>query len=241
MPLLKNSVIANVIQTLNLSSFCKEDFDVKFPDNGSCLVSLEFLAKRNYFFEIIESSNSTNPLFLVTMPRTPDSDQKTLFKCRMSPGEYKNQQTKNFEDLDSAISFISTWINYIKDDLKSTKNKNSFDFDDITKEFQDNIDKTINNPDDFFTENEADELRRKLDAIQERVSELERTMKLSEAESSKLSKTIDKTKSELDVYPKGVWYKTAANKMLKVIKEILKTSEGRQALYDLTKKLIDNT
>ncbi|WP_323997100.1 hypothetical protein [Aeromonas dhakensis] len=76
--------------------------------------------------------------------------------------------------------------------------------------------------------------------MQARLSELESKYNLTAADKIKLEATIEKTKSDIDAFPKGIWYKTAVSKITKTIKEVLKTSEGRQALYDMTKKLIDS-
>lgn len=54
----------------------------------------------------------------------------------------------------------------------------------------------------------------------------------------KIQTVIDKSKSDLKIYPKGVWYKTAGTKIIRVMKEVLSTKEGREILSDVAKKLL---
>ncbi|WP_323997101.1 hypothetical protein [Aeromonas dhakensis] len=65
MTLLKNSIIADVIQTLDSSEFCSEDFKLSFPDNGSILLSIVFLAKEQYYFYVKEDKKSVTSLLVM--------------------------------------------------------------------------------------------------------------------------------------------------------------------------------
>lgn len=243
MTLLKNSIIADVIQTLDSSEFCSEDFKLSFPDNGSILLSIVFLAKEQYYFSVKEDKKSVTSFAshaLIALGKNTTNEYIDEFKCYMSPGKYKNAEIISHGELDSAISYIHTWTRHIREELVSAKYANNTTPDDFLKDIHQSIDESIENPDDYFSKSEAEALHQKLDSLQARLSELESKYNLTAEDKIKLEATIEKTKSDINAFPKGIWYKTAVSKITKTIKEVLKTSEGRQALYDMTKKLIDS-
>ena len=240
MTILKNSVKSQIVNQLNSASFCREDFDVNFHTSGSTLVTINFNPRPEYQLDIYESTGRTSN-YLDLMSRGNDPHAEAKVYCRMSPGEYKNSQSRPYDDLDSAISSIYQWLTYIKEDLVNLKKSKEFDVDDFTQSFQQQIDENIEEPESYFTLEEAEDLKVKLDALSARISELESQLKLSSEDAKNLELTIDKTKSDIDIYPKGIWYKTACNKIINTVKSVLKTKEGREALLDMAKKLIENT
>lgn len=243
MTLLKNSIIASVIQTLDSSEFCSEDFKLNFPDSGSTLLSISFLAKDKYYFHVKEDARAVTSIAnhtMIALGRHTTNEYVNEFKCHMSPGKYKNTEVISHGELDNAISYIHTWTKHIREELVSARYANNTTPDDFLKDIYQSIDESIADPDEYFSKSEAELLHQKLDALQARLSELESKYNLTSADKMKLEATIEKTKSDVGAFPKGIWYKTAVSKITKTIKEVLKTSEGRQALYDMTKKLIDS-
>ncbi|WP_345875203.1 hypothetical protein [Shewanella algae] len=55
-----------------------------------------------------------------------------------------------------------------------------------------------------------------------------------------LFSAIESTKPDIDVYPKGVWYRTAGNKIIRALKRIAKNKETRDLCIDVIKKLMEN-
>jgi hypothetical protein len=47
MPRLRNTHINQILQNLQWNDFCLEDFEVNFPDDGSILASIIFIAYPN--------------------------------------------------------------------------------------------------------------------------------------------------------------------------------------------------
>ncbi|ATM00191.1 hypothetical protein CK910_18280 [Aeromonas sp. CA23] len=156
----------------------------------------------------------------------------------MSPGQYKNVEQKAYDDLDSAIATIPHWLGYIKEDLINLRFNDTSIIDDFTQSFQEKVDESIDEPDSYFTEEEANVLKEKLDDLKRRVEELEARDEISSNDKKQFDNAINKTKSDLDIFPKGMWYKTAGNKIISLIKSVLKTQEGRQALFEVAKKLL---
>ena len=236
MPKLRNSIITQILDYLEYGDFCVEDFDVQFSDDSTVLAKITFKALPKYSFELDEiySGGAIGSV----LAATGQGNSKKVIRTIEKPGEYKNHEKIIHDDIDSAIRRVSDWVVSIRDDLIHSRVTLRSTIDELTENFQKSIDENINNPESYFEESEEDGIKRKLDELQARVTELESKLDLKPEETKKIRQVIDKSISDLKVYPKGVWYKTAGTKLLKVMKEVLKTKEGRELLTDLAKKLL---
>src|SRR5690349_3407560 len=99
MPNLRPSVIQQVIDELAASKFGTVGFDVTFPDSGD-LASIVFAVKKGAKFAISSSGTTNQPLLV-----------------RMSPGEYKSEDSVRCDDFKSCLSLIRPWTRRIHEDL----------------------------------------------------------------------------------------------------------------------------
>lgn len=236
MSTLRNSVINKIIDYLEYGDFCVEDFDSQFPDDSTVLAQITFKALPKYTFVLDETySGGSIGSALAVMGQ---GNAKRVIRTIEKPGTYKNHETRTHEDIDSAISRISDWVRSIRDDLINSRATLRSTIDELTENFQKSIDENIDDPESYFENHEEDAIKSKLDELHKRVSELEEKLGFTPEETKKIEKTIEKSKADLKVYPKGVWYKTAGTKLLTVMKGILKSKEGREILTDLAKKLL---
>ncbi|GAB3041860.1 hypothetical protein GCM10027285_29430 [Oleiagrimonas citrea] len=236
MPTLRNSVINKIINYLEHGDFCVEDFDSQFPDNSTVLARITFKALPKYTF-VLDETYSTGSIG-ATLAVMGQGNAKKIIRTIEKPGTYKNNETRKHEDIDSAISRVSDWVRSIRDDLINSRATLCSTIDELTDNFQKSIDENIDDPESYFESHEEDAIKSKLDELHKRVSELEEKLGFTPEETRKIEKAIEKGKSDLKVYPKGVWYKTAGTKLLTVMKGILKSKEGREILTDLAKKLL---
>jgi len=133
---------------------------------------------------------------------------------------------------------VTYWVKNIREDLIHSKDAVRTTIDDITAEFQSSIDENIENPEQYFQDQEKIDLIAKLDELQKRVESLEAEMGIDPKQAKVIETAIEKSKADVDLYPKGVWYKTAGTKLMKLFKEALKTKEGREIASDIIKRLI---
>jgi flagellar motility protein MotE (MotC chaperone) len=236
MPKLRNSIITQILDYLEHGDFCLEDFDVQFPDDSSVLAEITFKAFPKYSFTLDESYPG-GAIGATLALSNPNNIQKVI-RTVERPGEYKNNEHRTHNDINSAIYRVSDWVRNIREDLIHSKSTIRATIDELTENFQKSIDESIDNPSSYFEESEIDDIRQKLDELQARVSELESKFNISSEETIKIQKVINKSKSDLEIYPKGVWYKTAGTKIIKVMKEVLSTKEGREIISDIAKKLL---
>lgn len=236
MPNLKSSVIEQILDYLEYGDFCTEDFDIKSPDSGDTLTRIVFKPMPQYRFILDETPSDGSMATMLAI--TGQSNGKMVIRTTEEPGEYKNTEIKIHDDIDSAIRRISSWVRNIREDIVNSRSVVRDTIDDLTNDFQKRMDENINDPEAYFDEDEKDELTKKLDELQARVSEIESKLDITPEETAKIQKVIDKSKLNLKVYPKGVWYKTTGTKIIKVMSSILKTSEGRNFIADMAKKLL---
>jgi hypothetical protein len=233
---LRNSIITQILDYLEYGDFCLEDFDVQFPDDSSTLAKLTFKALSKYSF-VLDETSSGGKIGSVLASMGEGSGKKVI-RTIEKPGEYKNHEVRIHDNIDSAIRCVSDWVVSIRDDLVNSRASVRSTIDELTENFQNSIDENITDPESYFELKEEDELKARLDELQARVSDLESRLEILPEDTKKLQRVIDKGKSDLKIYPKGVWYKTVGTKLLKTMKEILKTKEGREFLADITKNLL---
>lgn len=237
MPKLRNTIINRILNCLEYGVFCREDFNIEFPDDSSTLAIITFKALPKYNLHIDEG-HSAGAISTILSP-TNQNHSKKLIRTIEKPGEYKNHEVRSHDDIDSAISRVITWVNNIREDIIHSRTAiDESNLDEMVENLQKNIDEKITDPESYFDKNEEDELKKKLDELLKRVSELESKFNIPEKDVKKIQDAVESSKADIKIYPKGVWYKTAGNKILKIMKAVIGTKEGREVLADIAKKLI---
>lgn len=233
---LRNSIIERIVQRLDFSAFCVEDFDISFPENTSNLATIIFKSLPKYSFIIEESYESNSALGVVSAAIAGDT--KRILKTQEKPGEYKNHETKKHKNIDECIARVGAWVENIKEDLIAAKSNEQFIVDEVIEKFQESVNEKIKDPENYFSNEEREELKIQLDSLKERVEKLEEQFNISPDKTQNIVSTIEKSKENLTVYPKGVWFKTTGTKILKMLKAVLTTKEGRELLLEMGKNLI---
>lgn len=237
MPDLKNSIISEILSNLNYGDFCREDFITDFPDDSSALAKLVFSPMPKYEFEIEEHLTGGNS-FMISLMQQTQTERKKVIRTIESPGDYKNNEYHTHDDISGAVDRIASWVRNIREDLIHSKDAVRMTIDEMASEFQSNIDENIESPEEYFQDQEKLELIAKLDGLQKRVELLEAEMGLDPKQTKAIEMAIEKSKADVEIYPKGVWYKTAGTKLMRLFKDALKTKEGREIAADIIKKLI---
>jgi chromosome segregation ATPase len=237
MPKLKNSVISEVLNNLNCSGFTQEDFTVDVSDASSAFAKIYFSSMPKYQFEIEEHVEGRNYSIGVILQKQ-ESELTKVIRTIETPGDYLNTEYHTVNSISGAINRIPTWVQNIQEDLIHSKNIQKTKVDDTIAELHSSIDDSIENQEDYFQETEKESLIAKLNELQARVESLEEKMDIDPKQIKHIESAIEKTKNDVDLYPKGVWYKTSATKLFKLIKDVLKTSEGREIATDVIKKLM---
>ncbi|MFJ3057154.1 hypothetical protein [Herbaspirillum sp. NPDC087042] len=229
---LKQSVINLIYIHLELEDFCAADFDANFSDDTKQLAKLTFRAKPAYTFIIGEASESG---FLALMA-TPRERGKKGFETIERPGDYKNVEVKNHDDINACIGRIGNWLKNIRDDLASGMNNFDTEFVEAAQNLFAEAAASESDPAGYFNSDERKEMAKKLDELQIRVKDLEAKFNITPEEQQAFEKAISKSKADLSVYPREVWWKTTSTKIWNAMVMIAKSKEGRDLLVSVVKK-----
>lgn len=230
-------------EELETENFCKADFEITESEKKGSIIKITFKAKPEYYFEIIETTIrkkriDRSPFSTISGLTQEYEEEENATLTIESPGNYKVIESHQASDLDSAIDRIEYWTINIRDELIAPDQDKENDIEDNLAWLQNQVDKEIENPDEKFSDDEITHLNKKLDNLKNRIEELETKLGGDESINIAAQETIQKTKDDLNFYPKGIWYKTAGNKLINLMKSIIKTQEGRQVIAETVKNLL---
>lgn len=214
---LRDSLIARIWSAIERSPFTPADFDVDVS-GGESLLSVVFRHAPAYSIVVNEN-------------------WKGEVSALVSPGEYKKQETIFPAELQKIPEYVTAWARNVRDELRSTVPVYS-ELDALKEALEQHINEHIENPNEPFTEEEADDLRAKLDILMQRFQEMQERSELTEQELNRLNREIASIKENLPSYPKAVWYKTAANRILTSVNKVATSKESRQVLAQAAQKLL---
>jgi hypothetical protein len=178
--------------------FTIDDFDINFKPDNNYLVKITFISYPYFSFIIYE-----------------DEDLIQTIEC---PGDYKENETKNFNDIDSCIYRISKWVRNLHDDLQNISEVK--DTANNTKDMKEELDKHFNDTETFNSQ-EIIKLHKLLDELKEKIEELEKSSAISKDESRNLTKIVDDGKINLELMPKKTWFITTWNKIKNIHNNII--------------------
>ncbi|MGD9553197.1 MAG: hypothetical protein AB7D96_11590 [Arcobacteraceae bacterium] len=199
MPQIRNTKVENIYHSIKSSkNFSLDDFKIEFPNDGNVLVNIYFRASNKYSFSIEENNiNILSSFGSIMSNQKPEKVHQTIEK----PGNNKNIEIHNHENLDNCINKIASWLYNLDEDLK-----NEFTFDDIEQisdieEFEEKLNKEFPDEKEKFTKEEKEKLLVKISELQERIEKLEQ-----DNNTKKQIELLEKSKNELEKYPKKAWW-----------------------------------
>lgn len=217
----RSTAIAQVYSTLECSSFGLSSFDVQFPDGKNEVVVITFLPRKLFFFSIGLSRGSAENLYV-----------------RMSPGEFKSEDFLSARaSFDHCLAEILPWLQRISEDLRVSIS-NLSDLSEFRDALEAHIQDSIEDEDSPFSTEEISEIDLKLSALEQRLNELEERHGLAELELAELRQAVSTARTDLTVYPKGIWYRTAGGKLWEVMKKVGTSKEAREILTSAARKLL---
>ncbi len=218
---MRNTVIAQVYNTLELSSFGISSFDVKFPDIGNDVAVIIFLPRKKFHFVIGLTRGSTEHLYV-----------------RMNPGEFKSEDFIGSRvSFDGCLAEVLPWVQRISEELRVSI-PNLSDLSEFRDALETHIKNSIKDEDSPFSDDEISEIDSKLSALEQRLNELEERHGLAELELAELRQAVSKARTDLTTYPKGIWYRTAGGKLWEVTKKVVASKEVREILTSAARKLL---
>ena len=193
MPELRNTIKREISDALDSTSFTSEDFSIEYDD-----ISIDKL-----FMLTFEHDSQFNLNVHIS-----GGGQYLL---SFSPGTIHASEQSYVKGFPGVLAKIKEWAGEIRSELKASQPLYR-EVDELRKTLEESITSSFIEGNDEFSVAEINELRRKFEALEERVSELEQEDKITNSQREKLSNDIQQVSEDIEVYPKQAWVKTSVNK-----------------------------
>ncbi|WP_371180704.1 hypothetical protein [Xanthomonas sacchari] len=154
-----------------------------------------------------------------------------------SPGEHEVQEYRPIKNPSEVPDEVLSWTRNVRDELRTAIPIYS-ELDELRDTIEKHVRDHVSSPQEVFSSDEADELRNKLDELLAKFVEMQERHELTQQEVNKLNQEIAAIKANLGGYPKGVWYKTAANKLWLAFSKVGTSKESRQVIAQAAQKLL---
>jgi len=215
---LNRSKIAEIYSELDNSCLTSHDFKInKEPDEEDTLLIINSIISEARF-EI-------------------KTDGSSRVKITMSPGKIQDTESAWGVSFDKCLIYIRDWCDFIRKDIRSSQPIYR-EFDELKKSLQKQLKTNAFGNDEYFSPFEIEELRIQLTELKNRIEILEKDKVISPTQKENLNKQIDTASEDIEDFPKNVWYRTAGNKMLIVVKSVATSKEGRLIIASSVKKLL---
>lgn len=239
MPQLKPSFISKIRQKLDNSKFTEHDFNIELPESGKLLAKIIFRYQKNwslsYYEEEITDSFTVAQQFLGT---TETRKSKRLVSwINVSPGKVKNEAIFDISNADEFLETIPKWCDDIRNELAAAAERPD-PVAELRDQLQEKLDSLIKDPETPFSPEELEIVDDRFDKLLSEIEELREKYAFSESKITELQRAFDEFKSTARTYPKGMWARLTANKLVKATGNIINSPEGRKFIFDGLKKAI---
>lgn len=215
--MLRHSVIESIYFYLDQTIYGRSAFVAEFPDKGDVLFRIIFSADTRYYFSY--------------------SERNANGYLAMSPGRHRVSEVESCPSVDEAQVYIDEWAVRIRQELTSIgRIRNSAD--DVVEVIDAFVKGKLEDPDSRFSSDEIEQLRERLSSLERRFEELLEKSEISKSEFLSVKKSIDVASSDVEVFTKVVWYKTAMSKVFSTVKSIAQSKEGRDVIASAAKKML---
>ena len=217
MTTLRESTKKKIADALEKSYFSAASFSTKFDEDKAEFVRIVFLPNRALHFAI----EGDGP-----------------FATSEAPGLHIHSGEEFKRDsLDAAIRAISTWTGRILEDYR-IQHPILDEFEQLRKSLNDKLREHLQDEDAHFSPEEAEALRTKLDELTAKFADIAEKSEAFERNLKEAKQEIQALKADLEFFPRGVWLRMAAGKVLNVIKKVVTSKEGRELALEAAKKLL---
>lgn len=215
---LRESTKRKITDLLNKSHFTASAFSVTYEEESQDFLIISFIP---------------NKVFKFTAEKTYSN-----FSTTEAPGLHiVTEETFKREALDDCLKAISPWISRILEDYR-THNPLVDEFETLRKTISEQIEQHIGDEAAHFSGEEMESIRTKLDDLSAKLAEVTEKTFEQEKQLRDAQAEIKNLKADLEVFPKGVWYRMAGSKVLNILKKAATSKEGREFALEAAKKFL---
>lgn len=216
--MMRATLQAKIWSAIQSSPFTAADFDVTFGRENQDLLLVVFRHDTRWSFGL-SGSYSGN------------------WSLTESPGNHRTTEVSTPKSLDDIPDLLLKWIRNVRDELRTSLPIYS-ELDELRRALDEHVTQHVSNPEQPFNREEAAELKSKLDDLMARLQQMEEKNQLTEQEVKRLNQEITSLKTNVDSYPKGTWYKTAASKLWATVTSVVSSPEGRKVLTQASQRAL---
>ncbi|MDC4227321.1 MAG: hypothetical protein MPW15_24535 [Candidatus Manganitrophus sp.] len=132
---------------------------------------------------------------------------------------------------------ISPWVMRILEDYR-TQNPLIDEFENLRSSLSEQIEKHIADESAHFSSEEIASIRSSLDDISVKLAEISEKTAEQERQLLNAQNELKGLKADLEIFPKGVWYRMAGSKVLNILKKAATSKEGRNFVLEAAKKFL---
>jgi len=219
MALVRPATKARIQSILDESFFTSHGFSVDYENIDSystVILKIIFKADEDYYFKITDVKSNV----------TIDTD----FCTTEAPGVHLVEEDEFYRNsFDDCLLAISKWIERIVEDYGKASTINE-QLENLRASFEDHLRDSTEDLNENFSESEYEELKIKLDGLAKQLETLQSQLEINDSELEEMKEEIQKLKENIKKYPKGVWYRSAGNKVLSMIGHFIVSDTGRELI-----------
>lgn len=219
---LRSTTLKEIERSLDRSYFALGSFKVENHPEKSPFLIIKFMPEERFHFSVSK----------------PGYGAKGGFIAEQAPGEHLASGEKfTYDSFDQVISAIDTWTRRIDQDFLSRRPP-----DINVEQFVQNLKKSIDaapNEQGYFSPEEVTTIRDRLSELERIVVDQAEKLENSEKQLKTFHQQLNEIKSDLEKFPKGVWYKVAGNKLIRAVSDFASSESGRNLISEGIKRLLD--
>lgn len=236
---LKPSFVSDIRAALGRSRFTLEDFVLELPESGSLLVKITFIHKPEYSLSLFEEEKRETVKIEqnYNMSSRTEHIRQVVLSVKTIPGRFKTKTVTEIYEIGEVLELIPTWCEGIRADLYALM-PTPDPLELLKQQLKAKLDELVNEPNDFFNEDELSVVDKRLDQLYEDISQLREQHSLTKQQLEALQKEIEEFKKSARAYPKGIWAKITSNKLVKATGQILNTPECRTFIFQQIRRVL---
>jgi septal ring factor EnvC (AmiA/AmiB activator) len=207
------------LTTLENSFFGSENFAVDFPPNGAYLVKISFIPDTRFSMLVSRSVGGN-------------------FETEASPGvRFLTAESTLHQSLDTALAQVGPWTDRVREELVA-ENPFAREVSDLRAQLESRLADIGQELGQFFTREEAQQLRASLDAFEARLGELAAENSELRDSLGSLSQAIADLRGSAETLNKGTWIRMSAGRLISGLKSLAKSKEAREFALEAAKKVL---
>ncbi|MUK45873.1 hypothetical protein GNP79_19245 [Aliivibrio fischeri] len=221
---LRSTTKQSISNTLENSYFTENNFEVKYHEGKSEFLEVEFIPQPEFKFKAGKNTGY---------------NKRSQWITSEAPGIHLSEaESFDINNFDSIIEHIGSWADRILEDYRIGKKESIGEFDDFERQVEAKVEETNSNKSETFSAEEAHDLKRMLDSLYEKFELLSEENKKLKEQLSSIKVEIENIKGDVDYFPKNAWYRVSGSKIVKMMKKVASTPEGRKLIAETAKKYL---